>query len=98
MSMIFSCIIVLIRDADIVQHLPHSKPTGFPVPQAITPQLRMGFLKLLEAGWFSIEMSAKKAKDAAGTSIAHVINFAVRHVVFVDVGPHVIFQPESHRR
>ena len=58
----------------------------------------MGFLKLLEAGWFSIEMSSKKAKDAAGTSVAHVVNLAVRHVVLSQVGPHVIFQPEGHGR
>ena len=58
----------------------------------------MRFLKLLESGGFSIEMSSKKAKDAAGTSVAHVVNLAVRHVVLSQVGPHVIFQPESHRR
>ena len=56
----------------------------------------MGFLKLLEAGWFSIEMSSKKAKDAAGASVAHVVNLAVRDVVLVDVSPHIILQPESH--
>lgn len=58
----------------------------------------MGFLKLLEAGWFSIEMSSKKTKYAAGTSVAHVVNLAVWHVILSQVGPHVIFQPESHRR
>ena len=58
----------------------------------------MGFLKLLESGWFSIEMSSKKAKDTAGTSIAHVVNLAVRHVVLVDVSPHIILQPEGHGR
>ena len=79
-------LIIFIGDADIVQHLPHSKPTSFPVPQAIPPQLRMGFLHLLESGGFSIEMSSKKAKDAAGTSVAHVVNLAVRHVVLSQVG------------
>jgi len=94
--MIFSCIIVLIRDANIIKHLPHPKPTGFPVPQAIPPQLRMCFLKLLEAGGFSIEMSSKKAKDAAGTSVAHVVNLAVWDVVLSQVFPHIILQPEGH--
>ena len=56
----------------------------------------MRFLELLEPCGFSIEMSAKKTKDAAGTSVAHVINLAVWDVVFAQVCPHIILQPECH--
>ena len=55
-------VVVLIRDADIVQHLPHTQPTCFPVPQAIPPQLRMRFLKLLEARGFGIKVRTEKTK------------------------------------
>lgn len=58
----------------------------------------MGFLKLLEAGRFGIKMRAEKAKDAAGSGIAHVIDLAVWHVVLVDVGPDILLQPEGHGR
>lgn len=56
----------------------------------------MRFLQLLESGGFSIEMSSKKAKNAAGTSVAHVINLAVWDIVLAQVCPHIILQPESH--
>ena len=56
----------------------------------------MRFLELLEPGGFSIEMSSKKTKYAAGTSVAHVINLAVWDIVLAQVCPHIILQPESH--
>lgn len=58
----------------------------------------MRLLKKLKARRLVIEVRTEHAENTAGSLIAHIVDGAIREAVLAEVLPHVILQPEGHRR